>query len=139
MWRFVCRFVALLLAFVAIASVGLAQRYRVREGLGVPLRIPGPQFEDGAFTHCKIIYRSVVREANGMGWSTDYPFAGINLMIRLKELTKTSSASMRPGIPTTGSSVSPTTRCSDVPLRWPLTWERWSFRRRKWTGCGTTC
>jgi hypothetical protein len=27
-------------------------------------------------------------EANGMGWSTDYPFAGINLMVRLGELTK---------------------------------------------------
>jgi hypothetical protein len=89
MQRFVWRCGMFLIAFVALASVGLAQRFRVREGLGVPLRVPGPHFEDGAFTHCKIIYRSVVREANGMGWSTDYPYAGINLMIRLKELTKT--------------------------------------------------
>jgi hypothetical protein len=35
------------------------------------------------------MYRSVRREANGYGWSTDYPFAALNLMIRVSELTKT--------------------------------------------------
>jgi hypothetical protein len=89
MSRFARRLVFFLLPILAFASVGLAQRFRVREGLGVPLKVPGPAFEDGAFTHCKIIYRSVRREANGMGWSTDYPYAGINLMVRLSELTKT--------------------------------------------------
>ena len=78
------------LLVVAAASVGLAQRWsRLREGPSVPPRFPEASFEDGAFTHCKIMYRSVVREANGMGWSTDYPYAGINLMTRLSELTKT--------------------------------------------------
>jgi hypothetical protein len=35
------------------------------------------------------MYRSVRGEANGMGWSTDYPYAAINLLTRVKELTKT--------------------------------------------------
>ena len=46
-------------------------------------------FNDGGFTHCKIMYTSVRSEANGMGWATDYPYAGINLLTRVKELTKT--------------------------------------------------
>jgi hypothetical protein len=75
----------------ASASVALAQRRfgRLREGPGVPARIPGPTFEDGAFTHCKVRYTSNRGEPNGMGWGTDYPYAGINLMTRLGELTKT--------------------------------------------------
>jgi hypothetical protein len=72
-----------------VTAAGSAQRFRVREGPSVPARLPSAHFDDGAFTHCKIMYRSVLREANGMGWSTDYPYAGINLMIRLGELTKT--------------------------------------------------
>jgi hypothetical protein len=84
--RAVAGAVVLLLLSVAAAS---AQWYRLREGPGVPPRFPGPNFSDGAFTHCKVMYTSVWREANGMGWATDYPYAGINLMTRLSELTKT--------------------------------------------------
>jgi hypothetical protein len=73
----------------ALAASGSAQRFRLPEGSQVPARIPPATFSDGAFTHCKIMYRSVRREANGMGWGTDYPYAGIHLMIRLSELTKT--------------------------------------------------
>src|SRR6185295_13019245 len=62
---------------------------RLPEGRAVPPRYPPPDFEDGAFTVCKIQYTSVTREAEGAGWSTDYPYAGINLMTRLSELTKT--------------------------------------------------
>ena len=72
-----------------LTGMAAAQRFRVREGPGVPVRVPPAQFGDGAFTHCKIMYTSVWREANGMGWATDYPYAGINLMIRVGELTKT--------------------------------------------------
>jgi hypothetical protein len=75
--------------FVGMASAAWAQRFRVVEGPGVPPRFPPKVFEDGRFTICKIMYTSVRREANGFGWSTDYPFAAINLMIRLSELTKT--------------------------------------------------
>jgi len=35
------------------------------------------------------MYTSVRSEDMGVGWATDYPYAGINLMIRLSELTKT--------------------------------------------------
>src|SRR5206468_9224895 len=56
---------------------------------GVPVRFPPPNFEDGAFTACKLMYSSSRREAGGIGWSTDYPFAAINLMTRLSELTRT--------------------------------------------------
>jgi hypothetical protein len=35
------------------------------------------------------MYTSVWSEAQGVGWATDYPYAGHNLMVRLSELTKT--------------------------------------------------
>ena len=77
-----------------------AQRYgRVAEGPGVPPRFPQSGFADGAFTHCKLMYTSVWSEPNGFGWSTDYPFAGINLMTRVSELTKTPISKDRNGDP----------------------------------------
>jgi hypothetical protein len=60
----------------------------VMEGPGVPPRFPVKNFEDGNFTACKLMYTSNRRERGGVGWSTDYPFAAINLMIRISELTK---------------------------------------------------
>jgi len=62
---------------------------RLPEGPGVPARFPEPNFGDGAFAVCKLMFSSVRSEAQGMGWATDYPYAGHNLMIRLGELTKT--------------------------------------------------
>jgi uncharacterized protein DUF4159 len=73
-----------------VASLAYAQRfYRVPEGYGVPVRSAPTNFEDGGFTACKLMYQSSRREAGGIGWSTDYPFAAINLMKRLSELTRT--------------------------------------------------
>jgi hypothetical protein len=94
------RFVVALLLVVAAATAATAQRGRQRggfrggwgrlaEGPGVPARYPPADFEDGAFTVCKIQYTSVRYEDMGVGWATDYPYAGINLMTRLSELTKT--------------------------------------------------
>ncbi len=77
------RLVALSLILLAGAAAASAQRFRLREGPGVPPRFPPAHFEDGAFAHCKVMYTSVRAEANGMGWATDYPYAGINLMMRL--------------------------------------------------------
>src|SRR5258706_4799620 len=74
---------------IAVASAAWAQRFRVMEGPGMPLRMPPPHFSDGAFTICKMMFTSNRREANGFGWSTDYPYSGLNLMIRSSELTKT--------------------------------------------------
>ena len=83
--------VAASLIVITLASSVLAQRrfYGVPEGPGVPVRFPPLNFEDGGFTACKLMYTSNRREAGGVGWSTDYPFAAINLMTRLSELTRT--------------------------------------------------
>jgi Domain of unknown function (DUF4159) len=64
-------------------------RFRLPEGVGAyPARYPPKDFEDGSFMICKLQYTSVRYEAMGIGWSTDYPYAGINLMIRMSELTR---------------------------------------------------
>ena len=78
---------AALTCLVAVSAS--AQRYRLPEGPWVPPRFPTPAFHDGGFTHCKVMYTSVRRERNGMGWATDYPYAAINLLTRVQELTKT--------------------------------------------------
>jgi len=75
---------------LALASAASAQfGGRLPEGRWVPARRPPPDFNDGAFTVCKLQYTSVYREPGGGGWSTDYPYAGVNLMTRLSELTRT--------------------------------------------------
>ena len=71
-----------------VAATAAAQRYRLPEGPNVPPRFRTGDFHDGAFTHCKIMYRSDRSVANGMGWATDYPYAAINLLTRVGELTK---------------------------------------------------
>src|SRR5688572_24310795 len=77
---------ALALATGSYAQFG--QWGRVIEGAGAGINYPSPGFDDGAFFVCKLMYTSVYREALGMGWSTDYPYAGINLTTRVGELTK---------------------------------------------------
>jgi hypothetical protein len=90
------RTIAALLAALSLAAIAEAQRRggfgglgRLAEGPGVPPRYPSGHFADGAFTFCKLQYTSVFAEEMGVGWATDYPYAGINLMTRLSELTKT--------------------------------------------------
>ncbi len=83
------RLLASALLIAMVAATASAQRYRLPEGPQVPPRFPPERFTDGSFTHCKLMYDSVRREANGIGWATDYPYAGINLMTRVAELTKT--------------------------------------------------
>ncbi|HTM03241.1 MAG TPA: DUF4159 domain-containing protein [Vicinamibacterales bacterium] len=88
--------VCMAVSLLALGTVAAAQRgfrgfggFRgVAEGPGVPPRFPAKDFRDGAFTACKLMYTSDRREAGGVGWATDYPFAAINLMTRLSELTK---------------------------------------------------
>ena len=63
-------------------------RWGFREGRTAP-RFPSPgQPADGAFSFCRLMYKDVRWEPMGMGWRTDYPYAEINLMVRLSELTK---------------------------------------------------
>lgn len=69
---------------------GFGRRFRLPEGAGsYPPRYPPKDFSDGSFTLCKLQYASSRSEFMGIGWSTDYPYAGVNLMTRLSELTRT--------------------------------------------------
>ena len=72
--------VALAVTFGCLMSVAHAQFGRwggVGEG-NMPPRFPPPSFPDRDFAFCKLMYESVRYEDLGMGWSTDYPYAGIN-------------------------------------------------------------
>ncbi|HET9196023.1 MAG TPA: DUF4159 domain-containing protein [Vicinamibacterales bacterium] len=81
--------IATVLVLVAGAgAVSVAQRFGVIEGAGAGIRVPPRDFNDGGFTVCKWMFRSDRSEPSGVGWSTDYPFGEINLLIRLSELTK---------------------------------------------------
>lgn len=71
-----------------LLATAYAQQWGFREGR-FPARFAPASMPDAAFTFCRIMYDSVRREAMGMGWVTDYPYADVNVMIRLSELTKT--------------------------------------------------
>jgi hypothetical protein len=45
--------------------------------------------EDRGWTFCRLMYTSAKREALGSGWTTDYPDADRNLMLRMSQLTDT--------------------------------------------------
>jgi len=75
--------------FGGFGGFGGFGRRGVAEGPGVPPRFPVKNFQDGTFSACKLMYTSNRSERGGVGWSTDYPFAAINLMTRVSELTKT--------------------------------------------------
>jgi hypothetical protein len=72
---------ALLLGAVAVGAQARGGRW----GAAASMRAV-PEERTG-FTFCRLLYSSVRREAGGQGWSTDFPLADENLMIRLEELT----------------------------------------------------
>jgi hypothetical protein len=75
---------------VAVCAVAYAQPpWGFREGRFAPRFAPAAM-PDGNFTFCRVMYERVRSEPMGMGWVTDYPYAEINLMTRLSELTRTS-------------------------------------------------
>ena len=79
--------VVVVAAVLAAAGAASAQRF-FREG-SYPAKWAPPAMPDAAFVFCRLAYRSVRMEPSGIGWQTDYPYAEINLMTRLSELTKT--------------------------------------------------
>ena len=92
--------IALLVAVglvAALAAAASAQRF-FGEG-NMPPRYPPPSMPDRDFAFCKLMYRSVRYEALGMGWITDYPYAGINLMFRFSDLTSAQVSLDRRGEP----------------------------------------
>ena len=75
---------------LALASVALGQW----SGRGFGRSRFPPRFKpaghlDRGFTFCRLMYTSDRRDPSGRGWSTDYPFADINFMVRFSELTST--------------------------------------------------
>ena len=78
----------LLLAAVAVSAQRFGGFGSFREGTFPTLWAP-PAMPEASFTFCRLAYRSVRFEQSGIGWQTDYPYAEINLMTRLSELTKT--------------------------------------------------
>ena len=83
--RWSLRVFAALICVASTLSLAHAQ-WRMMEG-NFPPRFPPASLPDRDFAFCKIMYTSVRYERLGMGWATDYPYAGINLMIRFSELT----------------------------------------------------
>ena len=77
---------AIAFLFSGLLTAGFAQwGWGVGEG-NLPPRFPPPSMPDRDFAFCKLMYDQVRYEQLGMGWSTDYPFAGINLMHRFNDL-----------------------------------------------------
>jgi hypothetical protein len=74
-------------ALVLAAAAAHAQRF-FREG-SFAARYAPAAMPDSSFTFCRMQYRRARSEPSGIGWETDYPYAEINLMTRLSELTKT--------------------------------------------------
>jgi hypothetical protein len=66
-------------------------RAQVPEGWAAGMRLQREMVPErkAGFMFCRLRYDSVRREASGMGWSTDYPMADRNLMLRLGEFTTT--------------------------------------------------
>jgi hypothetical protein len=83
------RWLAVAFAIIAALAASAHAQWGFREGSYAP-RFAPPAMPDGGFTFCRLIYGSVRYEALGMGWRTDYPYAEINLLTRLSELTKIS-------------------------------------------------
>jgi hypothetical protein len=78
------------LATLAAASAAFAQRIWTGGGRFYrepPKWVKASDF-DGSFLYCRGFYTSIVREAGGQGWSTDYPGADNNFSVRLAELTR---------------------------------------------------
>lgn len=80
-------FVLLGAALCAAGGLSAAHaQWGIMEG-NLPPRFPPRTMPDRDFAFCKVMYTSVRYERLGMGWATDYPYAGINLMIRFSDLT----------------------------------------------------
>lgn len=80
------RIVIGVLAVTAAATAALAQWGGWSRH---PPRIRPAGHVDEGFSFCRLMYTSNRRERSGRGWSTDYPYADINFMIRLSEITST--------------------------------------------------
>ena len=83
--RFSRRLAAIALAALFVSPLALYAQFGgfFRNGPRFP---KGPP--DGKFQFARLMYDRVRAEQSGSGWTTDYPNADINFMIRFSELTK---------------------------------------------------
>lgn len=89
-----------MLAVAILLAAGYAgAQWGFREG-SLPPRFAPKDLPDRGFVFCRIMYQRVRFEPMGIGWATDYPYAEINLMTRLSELTKTYVSKDDRGTPT---------------------------------------
>jgi len=86
-WRALAMGAVLAAILIGAAGAAYAQRY-FREGT-FATRFAPAVMPDAGLVICRLAYTQVRRETSGIGWETDYPYAEINLMTRLSELTKT--------------------------------------------------
>ena len=88
--RWMTRLVVGLVTAGVLAAAGSAQvRWGGQRRSRVPPRFKPADHRDNGFSFCRLMYTSVRSEREGYGWSTDYPAADQNFMIRLSELTST--------------------------------------------------
>ena len=86
--RWMARLLIGMLAATVLGTVGDAQApWGGFRRSRMPPRFKPAQHRDDGFSFCRLAYTSVRREREGYGWSTDYPAADQNFMIRLSELT----------------------------------------------------
>ena len=90
------RLAAAVVLAAACATAVSAQDFWGRRFRRAPPRYPTATSFDGAFNFCRLEFLQVRRTSSGQGWSTDYPDADANFMIRLSELTRT-RVSRQPG------------------------------------------
>jgi hypothetical protein len=73
----------------ALALMSAAAVAQVPEGWRAGMRFQREMVptNKASFMFCRLMYNQVRSEPDGMGWSTDYPMADRNLMIRLSDFT----------------------------------------------------
>jgi len=79
------RFVVCLALLLVTTTVVAQQFYR---GFRGPVHTGVPPQHNGGFMFCRLKYDSNRREPGGQGWTTDYPNADNNYMLRLSQLTE---------------------------------------------------
>jgi hypothetical protein len=91
---------ACLLLLLALTAGFAHAQWGFREGR-IPPRFAPAVMPDGGFTFCRIMYERQRIEDMGVGWATDYPYAEMNLLTRLSELTRTTISRDEHGRPNT--------------------------------------
>jgi hypothetical protein len=81
--------VILIAAGGLLAPFAIALRAQVPEGWRAGMRYQREMVPErkAGFMFCRLQYQSIRSEPSGIGWSTDYPLADRNLMLRLGEFT----------------------------------------------------